>query len=172
METREEGACPARCSHPFLASSLTFTRPSPPSTCTDGIAGFMHVGQQPEHVPAPAAHRLPDPVLHAALVFPPVTYSPLWARLGCARPLPLAVYSPAQGARGWASAAGLPIYCPQCSGCGSNRGCWGVVLCSGDIWEPFPCPAIHGSHSRARALFLTRGKNIQLSGFSFIGHAL
>lgn len=40
----------------------------------------------------------------------------------------------------------------------------------GDIWEPLPCPAVHCSHSRACALFLTRGKNIQLWGFTFTGH--
>lgn len=176
MENREQGACPARRSHP---SSLTFT--SQPcrlswaalawralqGTCVEGMRG----GQQPERLTA--AHCLPAPVLHAALVFPSVTYSHLWARLGCARPLPLAVYSPAQEARGWASATGFPTYCPECLGCGSNQSCWGlssVLRFPGDIWEPIPCPAIHRSCSRASVLFLTCDKNIRLWGFAFTGH--
>lgn len=97
---------------PYLHPHLTALRTLLGSTCMEGMQG----GQQPEHIAAPAAHRLPAPVLHAALVFPPVTYSPLWAWLGCVRPLPLAIYSPAQEARGWASAPGFPIYCPKRSG--------------------------------------------------------
>lgn len=94
---------------------------------------------------SPGAHCLPPHgAPHAALVFPPVTYSQVCAPPGPSLSLFTALFFQkweaglaAERAAGVRSASGLRVHGGRCWGCGSEQSSRGLL--DGDVWGPLPC---------------------------------